>query len=106
MHWFVGGATYGGQLGEGELRGVDVLLVVGRCDVVFVFVVLVFVHEPLHAVVRWLCVTKSAQEVEVVVVDALNLALSGEVVQTAVEVGRRFRSVFPLITLKIDTQYF
>ena len=75
---------------------VNVLLIVRGSYVVFELVVLLLVHEPLHSVVSRLSVTQRAQEVEVVVVDALNLALAREVVQTAMEVRRRLRSVFPL----------
>ena len=65
-------------------------------NVVLELIFFLFVHEPVHAVVGWLGVAKSAQEVEVVVVDALDFSLPGEVVEASVEVGRRFRSVFPL----------
>ena len=75
---------------------VNVLLIVRGSYVVFELVVLMLVHEPLHSVVSGLSVTQRAQEVEVVVVDALNLALAREVVQTAMKVRRRLRSVFPL----------
>lgn len=65
-------------------------------EVSFYFIVLLLMHDPLHAVVGRLSIAESSKKAKVVFIDSLYFSFSAEVVQTSMEVRGCFRSVFAL----------